>query len=228
MAEVKMPMKETEKKQGNGQDAPTVKPAEIETHAKTRKLNPDAVVQTRKGFGEKLKETFLLTSGKELKEYIVKDVLVPGAKYLLLDTVSMLLTHQHASGSPFNFGNNSSNNYYYGRYGQAGNAYNSIYKGRNQAPPPSQENQYMRHNQRVDYKNIVLRSREDAMYVVDQLRGRIREFGEVTVAELIETIGMPSEYIDTEWGWRDERDIGVRQMYNGFLIDVREAIPLRR
>ena len=75
----------------------------------------------------------------------------------------------------------------------------------------------------VDYQNIVLKRKDAAQDIVDELRRRINKYDKATVADLLDLIEVTGKYTDNNWGWTDPDDIGIRRVSNGFLIDVAEA-----
>lgn len=76
---------------------------------------------------------------------------------------------------------------------------------------------------RIDYRNIIVLDRTDAENVVRELRDYIEEYDQVSVAYLYELVGTSSTHVDEEWGWTNPRDIGIRRVRDGYLIDVPKA-----
>ena len=74
----------------------------------------------------------------------------------------------------------------------------------------------------MDFRNIVLRQRDDAERLIEEMRRRIRNNDSASVADLLDLIDIPGRYTDNNWGWDDERDIGIRRVSSGYLIDVAE------
>lgn len=76
---------------------------------------------------------------------------------------------------------------------------------------------------KVDYRNIIVRERADAEEIADKMNYYIHEYDSVSVAMLLDLIDLPGKYTDNNWGWTREGDIRVRRVRNGYLIDVPEA-----
>lgn len=161
-------------------------------------------------------------SGPELKDYLFKEALLPWAKHTVLDMLSMTLFHEHIADDFYR------RDSYYDRYGNRGRAYSGYYgsntygnsaRDRDRKRPT----EYYRRDDRVDYKNIILRSRGAAEDIVSEMQERVYRFGQVSVAELFDMLNVSSEAVDNSWGWTDERDIGIRSVSNGWLIDLKEA-----
>lgn len=203
-------------------DSSTIKPNSHkyrDTQAEKRKrekLSPvvknGGVVSTKKPLRQKFTETFMSEDMGDIKNYILMDLIIPGIKNVALD---ILETAFFGTKSQRRFGNDSRTDYR--------SKYDSKKQGRERY---ERDDRRSRRDDRLDYRNIVLLNRSDAESVIDQLHRRIDKYGAVSIAELFDLIDEPSNYNDNNWGWTDERDIGIRRVSRGYLIDVREAIYL--
>lgn len=184
---------------------------------KREKLDPvikkEAVVSTKKPFGQRLKDTFIGEDVQDIKQYILMDVIIPGVKRTILSTLRMMFF-----GEP-------EDDHYYEKDSTRRTNYRAMYKGSsyNSRSTSRRERDRQYDDEKVDYRNIVLRSRKDAENIIDEMRERIRRYGSVSVADLFDLINVTGKYTDNNWGWTNERDIGIRQTNSGFLLDVREA-----
>lgn len=176
-------------------------------------IKKDSIVSTKKPFGQKLKDTFIGEDIADIKKYILTEVIIPGVKRTILSTIRMMFF-----GEP-------EDDHYYGRDSRRYTNYAGRYKGESYRNPPKRRIRESDHerDEKVDYQNIILRSREDAEDVVDEMKQRIRKYGSVSIADLFDLIDVAGDYIDNNWGWRDERDIGIRRINSGFLLDLRRA-----
>ena len=178
-------------------------------------VSKSAVVSTKKSLSEKFAETFVAEDAANVKTWLVTDVIIPGIKNTILDMLSMMFfgggsSYTRRSGSYYNYANKS--NVSYGHYA-------SSYGNRTQ---PS--NQTAPVDEKVDYRHIVLRDIRDANTIVDILHDRIERYGQVSVADLLDAANLTGKYTDNNWGWTDPRDINVRRVPGGYLIDVAEAV----
>lgn len=179
-------------------------------------INRDQIVSMKKPLGKKFAETFMTEDTKDVKSWFLMDVLIPGIKNTILDAISMMF-----------FGEIESR----GRRGRSKRdrdgrtSYSSYYRGseyRDREYRSSRKRDRYESDDRVDFRNIVLRERADAEDVINEMRDWIRKNGSVSVADLLNAIDTPSRYTDNNWGWDDERDIGIRRVSSGYLIDVAE------
>lgn len=184
----------------------------------SKKLEPvvkkDSVVRTKKPIGKKLSETFLKEDINDVKEYIIFDAIIPGVKNLCLDALEM-----------FFFGSVSGRDRRDRRDDRSRTSYSSMYKRKeySRSSRRDRDEEEYEVDDKTDYQDIVLRYSDDAKDVVDQLRGRIHEYGQVSIADLFDLVNIAGKYTDNNWGWTNEGDIGIRRVKEGYLIDVKPA-----
>lgn len=193
---------------------------EVAETEEREKLKPvvgaDQVVSTKKSLGRKFAETFLGENLKDVSKYLIWDVIVPGMKNAILDTMSMMF-----------FGETTSRRAG-GRREPDRTSYSSYYRGTSRSSREKRERERDRDDDRaVDYRNIVLKYRQDAEDVVDALYERIEKYEYATVADLLDLVGQTGKYTDNNWGWDRKQDIGIRRVERGFLIDVAPAEYIR-
>ena len=181
-------------------------------------LDEKQIVSTKKPLSKKFADTFLSEDIGSVKEWLVFDVVIPGLKNAFLDTVHMLVEGEARPKS-----SSKSSRYYYDDDDEYTD-YRSRYSGSKSRKKSKYERQdrdkVYYSDDDVDFRNIVVRRRKAAEKIVRMMRGRIRDFGSVSVAELLDSINAVGKWSDNDWGWTDERDIGIREVRDGFLIDV--------
>lgn len=186
-----------------------------ETKEKT-KLKPVVkkgnVVTTKKPLGKRLSSIFTEKDGKDIRNYIVFDWLIPGIKNGILDILSLMFfdeVRDRKSGR---------------RRDRERTSYSSYYRGESsRSSSRDRDKKRYRDDDKVDYRNIILEHRDDAEDVVDALQRRIEKNGAATIADLMDLIDETSRFTDNNWGWTRTRDIGIRRVSRGYLIDVAEA-----
>lgn len=167
------------------------------------------LVLPRQNFGTKLKDLFFSNTPNNLGEKILKDCIVPSVMKIVWDSIQMSL-----------FGKVDRSDYYNDyRYRDYSRSYQTPYRNndysrspyRNSNPPSG-----------IDYKNLILQRPEDAERIVHSLWDCIRRDRRVSIAQLLDLFDVVGDFTDNNWGWTDERDIGIRKLPNGFLIDLAE------
>lgn len=178
-------------------------------------IDKDQVVSTKKPLGKKFAETFMTEDTKDVKSWLIMDVLIPGIKNTILDILSMMF-----------FGEVDSRSRRGRKRGRDDRTdYSSYYRGssdRKDRDSRRRRDDRYDSDDRVDFRNIVLRKRDDAERLIEEMRRRIRNNDSASVADLLDLIDIPGRYTDNNWGWDDERDIGIRRVSSGYLIDVAE------
>ncbi len=197
---------------------------EKEAKKEREKVKPivkkDQIVSTKKPIGKKFAETFLSEGTDDVKHWVITDVLIPGIQNTILDILSMMFFGETRSRDRRSRRDRDDKFNYRGCYNRDSDRYD---RSRNRR---RDSDDYYDSDDRVDFRNIVLRHRDDAEHVVESMRGRIREYGSASIGELLDLLDIAGRYTDNNWGWDDERDIRIRRVSSGFLIDVSEPIYL--
>lgn len=178
-------------------------------------INKDQLVSTKKPLSKKFSELFSTEDVKDVKSWLIMDVLIPGAKNTILDVLSMMFFGEAESRNHRKKSNRD--RYYY-------DDYRGYYNDRSISSKNSRRERrdYYDSDDRIDFRNIIVRNRDDAERIVDSLRDRIKNDGSTSVADLLDLIDVAGRYTDNNYGWDDERDIGIRRVSSGYLIDVAE------
>lgn len=170
------------------------------------------VVNTKKPLGKRFASVFTEKDGKDIRNYIVFDWLIPGIKNGILDILSLMFFDEVRDRK------RSRNR------DRERTSYSSYYRGESsRSSSRDRDRKRYRDDDKVDYRNIILEHRDDAEDVVDALHRRIEKSGAATVADLLDLIDETSRFTDNNWGWTRKKDIGIRRVSRGFLLDVEEA-----
>lgn len=199
---------------------------EIKKESKTEAVvSSKSIVSTKKSLGKKFADTFITEDLHDIADYAIKDIAIPGIKNAILSMIKIAFFGDYSD--PIGHSNSGKTDYA-GRYSYGSRRRSLSESDRNADSRIRSENRDSRYNDcyrsvdKVDPRNIVLNNRQDADRVVDELNIRIKRNGMATVADLLDLIGIPGKYTDNNYGWVDERDIRVRRISSGWLIDVSE------
>lgn len=191
---------------------------EKEAENKEKKLAPivkkENVVSSKETLGSKIKKSFISEDAKDIGNYILFDMIIPAFKDGIISVVERALGTDGRSRRGYR--DDVRDRVSYTSY------YRSSGNTRNRRDERDRRDDYDRRG-KVDYRNIVLRYREDAEKVVRVLRDSIHEYGSATVAALLDLVDENSSWTDNDYGWTDERDIIVTHIHSGYLINVPEA-----
>lgn len=144
--------------------------------------------------------------GPELLEWALDDVIIPGAKNFIINSVAMALTGKTYVGPSYN------------KPAQKKEAYGSYYYGASK--PESNVS-------RGNYRGVVLDTRIEAESVFERISELMDEFGMVSVADLYSLVEMDSDYVDNNYGWTTLRNAGVQKVPDGWLIDLPKPVYLK-
>lgn len=176
-------------------------------------VSHDQIVSTKKPLGKKFAETFMTEDAKDVKTWLIMDVLIPGLKNTILDVISMMFfgeTDSRSRGSSRDRGGRTN--------------YRAKYRSSSDRDDRRRRDDRYDSDDRVDFRNIILRNRADGEDLVNKMKERIEDTGSVSISELLDMIdaAASSRYTDCNWGWDDPRDVGLRRISSGWLIDVAE------
>lgn len=179
-------------------------------------VSSDKLVRSKKTIGQKIRSTFIQDDLKDIKKWVIEDVIAPGIKGLILDTLSMAFFHETYRRGGSAIGNRTSYNTYYRSSSSSNN--------RQPVNRRDQNNRYIDDDkERVDYRHIVLTYKDDAEKIVKSMYEILDEYQKVSIGDLYQMIDITPMPNDFNWGWTDPRDIGIKRVADGFLIDVNDA-----
>ena len=196
----------------------TGEPKEAKPKKDIQKVVTVDAVQRPKSLGRRFKDLFVRGEFKGASRYIATDVLLPALKNMIVDATSKGVERVI--------------------YGDAGPrrryepnrprvSYNSpvdrYSRGRTMLPdqPP-----YVTPRRRQDVGEVILVSRDDAELVIERLTDIIDKYDVASVADLHDLAGLPTTYVDNKWGWSTLNNVGIRQIREGFLIDLPQVEPI--
>lgn len=172
------------------------------------------VSKKKKSLGAKFRETFLATDGKTAATYVVNEVLLPSARDMLFDAIAkganrLMYGDRATRSGPGVVGGKTAYNAPVNRTFSGVQTF-PFSQRMFQQPAPSK-------NAGDDF---ILSSREDAEIIIDTMNEHIQQYGFVTVYDLKKMLGMPPEHTDNKWGWESLRGAQMRQVRNGWLMDL--------
>lgn len=176
----------------------------------------DAVL-VPKGIGWKFRHIFLGGTAKQAARYVTGEVLLPALRNLVFDVVSK-------GSERFIFGESSYRRPPPQEYGTRIQYNNPL---RRPGPAMSQRlqparlpDQYRSRPARRDTNDIVLATREEAELVVERLIDILDKYDVASMADLLDLLGLETQPIDNKWGWTYLNNVEVRQIRDGYLIDL--------
>lgn len=197
----------------NSKENPTAKP---QPEKVIEKITVNEVIVRKKSLGKRFKETFLGGDLKTTAREVTANTIFPGLRNLVWDIGSESLRKMlFPTGQPRNRPVE-----YRSRV-----TYNTpVYRGsrdprESRAYLPDQPPHVVRSTRRGD-QEYICGTREEADGIIEMLGEIISQYRVATVADLHEMMGRGSDYVDHEWGWSTLGHTAVRQIREGYLLEL--------
>ena len=159
----------------------------------------------KKTIGERIADAFIATDSKDIKEYFLFDVLIPGLKRGVEDFIHMLLYNDKKAGRVTRSRGES-------RIRRV--EYNSLYDRRRD------DDEMLSSRIRSQKKDLIFETREDAEEVLDMVADRIEDSGFATLKYLNAISGMPTDWTQSNWGWRSAAGASIVQGRGGYVLKM--------
>jgi hypothetical protein len=176
------------------------------------------VITQKKSVGEKFKSVFLGGEFKSSMKYIAAEVLLPAFRNMIVDAttkgVERVIYGDSTPRRP-----SSSNR------GGPRVSYNAYYDRPNR-PYSNAASYNPRQSRRQEVSNFILADRAEAEIVMERLTDLIDKFDVASVADLHDLVGLPATYVDNKWGWSSLAHADIRQVREGFLLDLPPIEPI--
>ena len=173
------------------------------------------VKQQKRSLGKRFAETFLGEDVDSVGSYILLDVLIPAVRDTIVNIVQSgieMLIYGDTRG--VRGGRNEHRSYY-----NYSTSYRSGVRDRDRAAS-------YRSRRSNSIEDIVCEEKRDADEVIDQLLDLIDRYGQASVADLYDLVGITSSSTDWNWGWFNLSTATTRRVSGGYLIDLPKPQPL--
>ena len=155
---------------------------------------------------------FISEDAKNIKSYVLGDVLIPAVKKALCDIVTdginMLLYGDTKTG--------------YRRSNADKFSYSSISRDTRAV----RDSRYPTTNSIYSYDDIVLATRGEAEDVLDRMCELLDVYKTVTVADLKDLVGITPIYTDNKYGWTNLSTAETVRIRDGYMLKLPRAIPI--
>lgn len=181
------------------------------------------VVVRKKSLGHRLKETFFGGDARSVAEYIGVEVLLPAMRDLIVDTAVKGVSRMVYGDGP------SAHRATPGAYGPRQTIFD--YSSRSRSNPidararevrprgsahiPDQPSRPRVRRSEVDF---LLSSRGDADLVLEGISLIIEKYEVVSLADVHDLLGLPTNPVDFKWGWFTLDGITIQQVREGYLL----------
>lgn len=180
-----------------------------EREKKVEKVVSGTVITRKKSGVRKLADEFISEDAKNIKSYVIGDVLIPSAKKAIADIVTNVIDMILYGGSKRSNADRVSYRKYYDRdnYSSARTTSASSYS-------------------RYSYDDIILSTRGEAEDVLLRMDELMDTYGLVRVADLYDLVGITGDYTDNKYGWTNIRSAEVVRVRDGYMIKMPRAVAI--
>ena len=177
---------------------------------KVEKVVTGTVKTRKKTEFDKIKETFISEDARNIKSFVIDDVLIPSIKKAISDivvnSIDMLLYGD--SGRP-NRRTTVTDRF----------SYDQCSRNRTTRTESRGRSGY-------DFDDIVLETRGEAEAVLSQMDAIIDTYGVAKVSDLYDLVGKTCAYTDNKYGWTNLRNAEPIRVRDGYLLKMPKAIPI--
>lgn len=186
--------------------------SKVEERKATKVVRGSATIQ-KKGAISKFASIFIAEDIANVKEFIIKDVLIPTAKKAIDDIFSEGIHMLLYKGEPRRTT---------GRGGVSRVSYGGFYNNQQLKREETPRTQNL-----SDFENILFDNRGDAEAVLTQMDEIVSMYGIVSVADLYDSAGLTCPFTWNNYGWRDIRSATVLSMQGGYVIKLPRPMPIK-
>lgn len=189
--------------------------------AKLESVVTGEVIKRKQSFGKRLKAVFFGGGIKDAARYITGDVVLPALRTMIVEASSRGVERVIYGETRPRYRSSSTSSY------QPRVSYNQPIRRdpRERGYLPDQPPHVSR--ERYEENEIILQDKAEAELVIERLIDVISQYDVATRADLLELLGMPSSYVDDKWGWDRVAGFGVRQVREGYLLELPPAEPIK-
>lgn len=193
----------------------------VREEKKVERVTSGEVIVQKKSLGRKFRELFIEADFKSVVHYVIYEVVLPAARNTIVDASSKGIERMM-------YGETAMRRRGYGA-GPRMIYNNPIQRGYgDQVPrgvmPQLPSRTIPSRNTRDDF---IIATREDAVLVLERMNDILDKYEVVSVADLNDLVGIPTSHVDNKWGWIYLGDVQIRQVREGFLIDLPQAEPIQ-
>lgn len=181
----------------------------VEKKPEVQKIVTGRVRKQKKGFFKRIGQTIFGDDSHSVGTYVLQDILVPAAKDLVVDTI-------RGGIEVAVYGERQSRNSRKGYTHYDKVSYRAGDRDREKDRREVSRSARSRH----DFDDIVLDSRGEAEDVRIHLLDLCDEYGQATVADFYDLVGVTSSFTDNKYGWTDLRSASVSRVRDGYLINL--------
>jgi hypothetical protein len=194
------------------------------TEKRLEKVVTGDVILKQKSVGHKFRDIFFGGDLQDTMRYVAADVLLPALRDLVVDS-AINSVKRLVYGDRFQASRSRNPYEYRPRVSYStpvfrGSSQQRVYLP-DQPPHPPPERRTLR-----DMQQIIMASRSDAENIVERLIDIVNQYDAASIADLYDMLGLPCPHTGNKWGWTYLNNVDIRQVREGYLIDLPPAESL--
>lgn len=183
-----------------------------------KKVIAKAKVQKKSAIKEALR-TFFAQDLPEIAEHLVIDVAIPAAKNAITDMVTQGIQQLlYGDTDPRRRPTSGYTSYSSSSRSDRGRAYYDSRRSERREP---------RQPKPTNVEDLVFDTRGEAIDVIEFIAESIEQYGQVSVADLMSSVGIQPRYTDERWGWTTTDAFEIRQIREGWLVSADRPEPIK-
>lgn len=168
-------------------------------------------VKAKKNEARRLADVFISEDVKNVKSYVLMDVLVPTIKKAIVDIVTDGVNMIFFGGTGSRRGSSNASYVSYRSYSDRRDDRRPLDKPRTPG---------------YSYNDIILETRSEAEEVLTRMDEAIDTYGVVSVADLYDLVGISGNYTDNKYGWTNIKNAEPIRVRDGYMLKLPKALPI--
>lgn len=195
--------------------------SEEEKQKNAKPVLRDGASMKEKSLWGKIKDAFIAEEIRDVKSYVVFDIVIPAIKRTFRDLTMNVLDMSL-------FGKTSKSSYDTDTRGGRTYVSYDAYSGRRERDDYPFDKSKSRNEQTInvrDLDRVMFRSKDDAIEVLSWLMDNIAEYGVASVADFLGAANLDTNPIHNKWGWYDVQGSSVMEDPDGRGYYIRLPRP---
>ena len=185
-----------------------------------QKIVTGKIIKKKTPLGQRFKAIFFGGESKGAFQYVMSDVLIPALRNMFVDAVE--------GGARRMIYGDSSPRRVREQYGNSRISYNSpTSRYSHQSSILPKQPPLSSSGRRQDIGQIIIASRGEAEEVLERLTDIIDKYDVASVCDLHDLVGLQSSYVDNDWGWSSLSTADVRQVREGWILNLPPVEPIK-
>lgn len=168
-------------------------------------------VKAKKNEARRLADVFISEDVKNVKSYVLMDVLVPTIKKAIVDIVTDGVNMIFFGGTGSRRGSSNASYVSYRSYSDRRDDRRPLDRPRTLG---------------YSYNDIILETRSEAEEVLTRMDEAIDTYGVVSVADLYDLVGISGNYTDNKYGWTNIKNAEPIRVRDGYMLKLPKALPI--